>query len=110
MDRKECRRQHKYRFFLLRLVVFICEAVPAYQNIFPDHRTKYWDSLSLNTLDKILIRIVRHTPCRILSQAFYRGLLTASKRIKCVIGHTLQCSEKYQARCLTSFFENYESK
>lgn len=110
MDHPRRFRQQKYLFFLMKLVEFICDALPPYQDIFSDQRTKYWDSLSQRSLNRILQRIVRHTPCRILSQAFVHGLLTTCKRVMCVVGDTLQRSEKHQARCLQTFLEYYESK
>lgn len=100
----------KYLYFLLKLVEFVCDLVPSYQHIFPDQRTRYWDSLSQGTLDSFLERIVQHTPCRILSHAYKQGLLTSHKRILLVVGQALCHSKKNNARCLSSFIQCYERK
>lgn len=110
MDHAQSLKQQKYLYFVRKLVEFICDAVPSYQMIFPDRRTKYWDSLLSVTLDRILQRIVQHTPCHILSQAFSCGLLTVHNRIHRIVSHTLRSSEKSQARCLALFLDSDASK
>lgn len=101
-------RKRKFLYFLIRLVEFICNRVPSYQEIFSDERKNVWYRLSRTSLDAILCRIIRHTPCSVLSSAFNEGLLTAHTGIFYVVGSAIRRSPRRRARCLIPFLDLFE--
>lgn len=110
MERLECPRRRKYLYFLLRLVDFICDSVPPYREYFGDSRTKYWSDLSRAALDRILAKIVRYLPCRVLSSAYQNGLLTTQRGILRTVGRVISRAPQSRAQCLQEFLRTYERK
>lgn len=110
MERVECPRHRKYLYFLLRLIRFICYNVLIWENRFPNERTQYWYRLSRVALDRILQGVIRHTPCDVLSAAYYQGILTAQRRVLRIVGDTINRTSNRRARCLQPFLQVYERK
>lgn len=110
MQSVECPKRRKYMYFLLRLIDYICDRVPLYDDVFTDYRKIRWYQLSRGALDRILKRIIIGTPCKVLSDAFYQGLLTSHRGIFRHIGCVLSHSKKSRAKCLTPFMVYYRSK
>lgn len=110
MERVECPRKRKFLYCLLRVVNFICDKVPSYQSIFSDERRQNWNRLSRNSLDRILERLIRHTPCHVLSLAFYEGILTSHTGILRTVGSSINKTTRRRAKCLQHFLSIYERK
>lgn len=81
--------QRKYLWFLFRLVGFICERVPEYAPLFTDERIDNWYHLPNDMLMNIIENLIRHTPCEILNEAYYNGLITADRNLLQIIARTL---------------------